>query len=269
MARHPGPREPRRGLQGVRRARPVPDQLDEDLARATGRAFVRVVGADTRRGRPRHAAQLARHGRRVRRRRRRGRRRRGADRAGLDRPALLRLRPPRPSPARCSPRATTRRSTTASRCAAPAPQPIGMETGLAEIRDAVAAGAAPAARRGRARSASHDVLEAYAAHLLVAGPGRRPPAQGRRRRRQRDGRPHRARGVRPPRRRPVELVPMYFELDGTFPNHEANPIEPDNLVDLQARVRRGGRRHRAGLRRRRRPLLPRRRARPSRSRRRR
>ena len=34
----------------------------------------------------------------------------------------------------------------------------------------------------------------------------------------------------------VELVPMYFELDGTFPNHEANPIEAANLVDLQARV---------------------------------
>ena len=29
---------------------------------------------------------------------------------------------------------------------------------------------------------------------------------------------------------------MYFELDGTFPNHEANPIEPENLRDLQARV---------------------------------
>ena len=27
---------------------------------------------------------------------------------------------------------------------------------------------------------------------------------------------------------------MYFELDGTFPNHEANPIEPENLRDLQA-----------------------------------
>lgn len=32
------------------------------------------------------------------------------------------------------------------------------------------------------------------------------------------------------------MVPMYFELDGTFPNHEANPIEPANLVDLQKRV---------------------------------
>jgi phosphomannomutase len=33
-----------------------------------------------------------------------------------------------------------------------------------------------------------------------------------------------------------EIVPMYFELDGSFPNHEANPIEPANLVDLQKRV---------------------------------
>ncbi|MGW1194100.1 phosphomannomutase/phosphoglucomutase [Streptomyces sp. NPDC002559] len=35
---------------------------------------------------------------------------------------------------------------------------------------------------------------------------------------------------------PVDLVPMYFELDGTFPNHEANPLDPKNLVDLRARV---------------------------------
>ena len=35
---------------------------------------------------------------------------------------------------------------------------------------------------------------------------------------------------------PLDIVPMYFELDGTFPNHEANPIEPENLRDLQKRV---------------------------------
>jgi len=35
---------------------------------------------------------------------------------------------------------------------------------------------------------------------------------------------------------PLDLVPLYFELDGTFPNHEANPLEPENLRDLQARV---------------------------------
>ncbi|VZO37891.1 phosphomannomutase/phosphoglucomutase [Occultella aeris] len=34
----------------------------------------------------------------------------------------------------------------------------------------------------------------------------------------------------------LDLVPMYFELDGTFPNHEANPLEPKNLIDLQATV---------------------------------
>ncbi|MDT0468261.1 phosphomannomutase/phosphoglucomutase [Streptomyces gibsoniae] len=36
---------------------------------------------------------------------------------------------------------------------------------------------------------------------------------------------------------PLDVVPMYFELDGTFPNHEANPLDPKNIVDLQKRVR--------------------------------
>jgi phosphomannomutase len=35
---------------------------------------------------------------------------------------------------------------------------------------------------------------------------------------------------------PLDVVPLYFELDGTFPNHEANPLEPENLRDLQAAV---------------------------------
>ena len=34
----------------------------------------------------------------------------------------------------------------------------------------------------------------------------------------------------------LEIIPMYFELDGTFPNHEANPLDSSTLVDLQARV---------------------------------
>ena len=37
-------------------------------------------------------------------------------------------------------------------------------------------------------------------------------------------------------RLPLEIIPMYFELDGTFPNHEANPLDPKNLVDLQKAV---------------------------------
>ena len=39
---------------------------------------------------------------------------------------------------------------------------------------------------------------------------------------------------------PLDVVPLYFELDGTFPNHEANPLEPENLRDLQAAVVREG-----------------------------
>jgi phosphomannomutase len=39
---------------------------------------------------------------------------------------------------------------------------------------------------------------------------------------------------------PIEIIPIYFELDGTFPNHEANPLDPRNIVDLQAKVREVG-----------------------------
>ena len=39
---------------------------------------------------------------------------------------------------------------------------------------------------------------------------------------------------------PLDVVPMYFELDGNFPNHEANPLDPKNIVDLQAKVREVG-----------------------------
>ncbi len=35
---------------------------------------------------------------------------------------------------------------------------------------------------------------------------------------------------------PIEIIPLYFELDGSFPNHEANPLEPANIVDLQKAV---------------------------------
>ena len=38
----------------------------------------------------------------------------------------------------------------------------------------------------------------------------------------------------------ITLLPLYFELDGSFPNHEANPLDPANLTDLQAHVRATG-----------------------------
>jgi phosphomannomutase len=113
--------------------------------------------------------------------------------------------------------------------------PIGRETGLAEIRDAVAAGAGPAAAR-QGSIDEHDVLEAYAAHLLTLA-----PVAGRRLKVVVDAGNGMA-GYTAPAvfgrlgTDQVELVPMYFELDGTFPHHEANPLEPANLVDLQERV---------------------------------
>jgi phosphomannomutase len=39
---------------------------------------------------------------------------------------------------------------------------------------------------------------------------------------------------------PLEIIPLYFELDGSFPHHEANPLVPANLVDLQEAVREHG-----------------------------
>ena len=39
---------------------------------------------------------------------------------------------------------------------------------------------------------------------------------------------------------PLQIVPLYFELDGSFPNHEANPLDPANLVDLQNAIRAQG-----------------------------
>jgi phosphomannomutase len=113
-------------------------------------------------------------------------------------------------------------------------QPIGMETGLADIRDRVSGDEPPTA--GSAGGISQrDVLDAYAAHLLSLA-----PVAGRRLKVVVDAGNGMA-GLTAPVvfgriGDSVELVPMYFELDGTFPNHEANPIEPENLVDLQKRV---------------------------------
>ncbi len=45
------------------------------------------------------------------------------------------------------------------------------------------------------------------------------------------------------KRLPLQVIPLYFELDGTFPNHPASPIEPENMADLQAAVRK----HKADL----------------------
>ncbi len=113
-------------------------------------------------------------------------------------------------------------------------QPVGLESGLAEIRDLVVKGPAVTATRSGSIS-SHDVLQAYAAHLLALA-----PVAGRKLKVVVDAgngmAGHTAPAVFDRLADQVELVPMYFELDGTFPNHEANPIDEANLVDLQQRV---------------------------------
>ncbi|WP_328495966.1 phosphomannomutase/phosphoglucomutase [Streptomyces sp. NBC_00414] len=117
--------------------------------------------------------------------------------------------------------------------------PVGQDTGLTEIRELVESwidsGAPASAARAQGTITRRDTLEDYAAHLrgLVDLTSNRPlkvvvdAGNGM------GGHtvPTVFAGL------PLTLVPMYFELDGTFPNHEANPLDPANIVDLQKRVR--------------------------------
>jgi phosphomannomutase len=115
-------------------------------------------------------------------------------------------------------------------------QPIGLETGLAEIRDRVASGETLTAEHPGAIG-DQDLLAEYAAYLLALA-----PVRGRHLKVVVDAGNGMA-GMTAPAvlgQLDVEVVPLYFELDGTFPHHEANPIEPANLVDLQAAVRETG-----------------------------
>ncbi len=116
-------------------------------------------------------------------------------------------------------------------------KPIGQDTGLADIRrdaEAFLADGIPAGDRQGTRT-EQDLLADYAAYMKQLVPG--------------------IESVRPLKvvvdcgngmggltvpvtfaGLPLEVTEMYFELDGSFPNHEANPIEPANNADLQARV---------------------------------
>lgn len=216
----------------------VPDQLDEALALATGRAYVRVVGASTvvvghdmRPSSPGMAGAFAQ----------------GASEAGADvimiglastdqlyfasghlgHPGAMFTASHNPA-----------QYNGIKMCRAHA-VPVGADTGLHEIRDLIASGAVtdgftPAPQAGAI--SEHDVLEAYAAHLLSLA-----PVTGRRLKVVADAGNGMAGWTAPavfnrigPEQ--VDLVPMYFELDGTFPNHEANPLDETTLADLKARV---------------------------------
>jgi phosphomannomutase len=113
-------------------------------------------------------------------------------------------------------------------------QAISLETGLGAMRDLIASGASwpqPAAKGEMARL---DVLDDFARHCISfidvkqikpfkiaidAGNGMAGETI-----------PYVFRYL------PCEVVPLYFELDGTYPNHPASPIEPKNMVDLQKAV---------------------------------
>jgi phosphomannomutase len=116
-------------------------------------------------------------------------------------------------------------------------RPVGAQTGLTELAVLAAAGV-PAGDLAPGTITGRELLPGYAAHLrsLVDISGIRPlkvavdAGNG-------------MAGLTVPTvlaGLPVEVVPLYFELDGSFPNHEPNPIDPRNLTDLQRAVVKNG-----------------------------
>ncbi len=212
----------------------VPDELDDEVARAAGAAFVRVVDAravvtahDMRAHSVTLAAAFAD-----------GVTSQGADviEAGLAPTDLIYFA----AGSLDLPGAVFTASHNPGRYGGiklcrPGAAPVGMETGLAEVRDLVAGGV-PAHDGAPGSVSQRDLMAAYAAYLreLVPLAGGRPlrvvidagNGMG----------GHSVPAVLGPEAH-LTIDPLYFELDGTFPNHEANPIDPANLVDLQARVR--------------------------------
>ncbi len=112
-------------------------------------------------------------------------------------------------------------------------RPVGADTGLAELRDSAAQGLPPT-HGTPGVIVQRDLLSGYAAHLkkLVDLSAIRPLTVAVDAGNGMAGHtvPKVFEGL------PLTVVPLYFELDGTFPNHEANPIEPANLRDLQRAV---------------------------------
>jgi phosphomannomutase len=116
----------------------------------------------------------------------------------------------------------------------PGAAPVGQETGLATVKADVEAETPDAVDVTPGTVTERDLLDDYAVYLrqLVDLSGSRPlkivvdAGNGM------GGHtvPRMFQGL------PIDIVEMYFELDGNFPNHEANPLDPKNIVDLQAKV---------------------------------
>ncbi|MBY0291380.1 MAG: phosphomannomutase/phosphoglucomutase [Mycobacteriaceae bacterium] len=113
-------------------------------------------------------------------------------------------------------------------------KPVGKDTGLMAISEDVIAGI-PAHDGPRGAKSDRDVLTDYGEYLrsLVSLSGLRPLKVAVDAGNGMAG--HTAPAVLGSIAG-ITLVPLFFELDGTFPNHEANPLNPANLVDLQAHV---------------------------------
>ncbi|GAA1751608.1 phosphomannomutase/phosphoglucomutase [Aeromicrobium alkaliterrae] len=116
-------------------------------------------------------------------------------------------------------------------------RPIGLDTGLATIAEAASDLLDQPAGALRGTLTERDFLEDYAALVVSLA-----PVSGRRLKVVVDAgngmAGHTASAVLD--QIDAEVLPLYFELDGTFPNHEANPLDTSTLVDLQAAVREHG-----------------------------
>ncbi len=110
---------------------------------------------------------------------------------------------------------------------------VSLDTGLAEMRDRIIAGNIPRSDT-RGSISQQNILEDFAQHCLsmIDRQGIKPfkiavdAANG-------------MAGLTTPvvfKKLPCEIVPLYFELDGSFPNHPANPMDPANKVQLQEAV---------------------------------
>jgi phosphomannomutase len=115
-------------------------------------------------------------------------------------------------------------------------RPIGQESGLVKIRKLIEEGV-PISNRPVGSVRKQDLLNDYVDYLLARFP--RNTFKKRKLKVVIDAGNGMAGFTAPAvmRRLNVDLTPMYFELDGDFPNHEANPIEPENLKALQKKVK--------------------------------
>jgi len=209
----------------------VPDDLDEDLVRAIGCAYAQItddrpilIGRDCRLSSPDLAAALAE-----------GITAQGSDvvdlglastdllyfaSGSLDLPGIMITASHNP------------KQYNGLKFCQPGARPVGEETGLRDIRAIVEAGVTPAGERGSVER--RDLLDAYVEHVLrfVDVDAMRPmtvvadTANG-------------MGGLVVPavlERLPVTAHYLFRELDGTFPNHPADPLNPENQKDLKAAV---------------------------------